>query len=179
MVFGFFRDRTNRRLIDRIHGEIMTAARQPSLYLDYGIADTLEGRFELFTAMAALTIRRLEMADEPGPSLAQDLTDAVFRHFDAALREMGVGDITVPKRIKKLAENFLGRSVAYRAALASDDPALYMQALARNVQGLAEPDSNSERLARFFRAADKMLAETPLARFEQGPVVFPDAQMIS
>ena len=67
-----------------------------------GVPDTFEGRFESLTLHAALLVRRLRAAEAPGPDMAQHLVDTVFRHFDRTLREMGVGDTTVPKRMKLL-----------------------------------------------------------------------------
>ena len=124
MIFGLFRGTANRRLIDRLHGEIVAAARDPVLFTQYGVADDLDGRFESVALHAALVLRRLNLLPPPGPQIAQDLADAVFQHFDIALREMGVGDISVPKRMKTLAEAFLGRAAAYDRALAAGHAAL-------------------------------------------------------
>ena len=101
-------------------------------YLEHGVADTFEGRFELLILHAGPVLKRLNEAEAPGPDLAQDLVDAIFRHLDAGLREMGVGDLAVPKRIKKLAEAFLGRSAAYDSAIGEGQEAVEA-ALSRNV----------------------------------------------
>jgi cytochrome b pre-mRNA-processing protein 3 len=178
MVFGFIRrSRSNARLIDRLHGEIMAAVRQASLYNDYGIADSFEGRFEVLALLASAVVRRLQQCAPPGPDLAQDLTDALFRHFDIALREIGVGDLSVPKRIKALAEAYLGRAKIYGAALAEPGESAIAAALARNVFGmpLAAQAPQAIRLAHYLRAVEAALAAVPLALFERGPVVFPAA----
>src|SRR4051812_10164704 len=87
MIFGLFRRSSNQAIIDRLHGEIMASARQPALFLDFGAPDTLEGRFEALTLIATLHVRRLMALGPPGPEIAQQLTDALFAHFDVALRE--------------------------------------------------------------------------------------------
>ncbi|WP_395665607.1 ubiquinol-cytochrome C chaperone family protein [Methylocella sp.] len=160
---------SSRRTVDRLHGAIVEAARAPALFLDYGAPDTLEGRFEMLTLHAALALRRLNAMAAPGPELAQDLVDAVFAHFDATLREMGVGDPSVPKRMKTLAEAFLGRSLAYETALG--DGARLEAALKRNVYAGA---GDAARLARYAQAARAALDVAPVEAFFEGRPPFPD-----
>ncbi|MGO9675222.1 MAG: ubiquinol-cytochrome C chaperone family protein [Methylocella sp.] len=169
MLSWLFRGSANRRLVDRLHGEIVAAARDPALYADYAIADTFEGRFEAMTLHATLVLRQLNAMAPPAPELAQDLANAIFSHFDATLREMGVGDAAVPKRMKTLAEAFLGRGVAYDQALRTGGTAL-AAVLARNVY--ADRDDGA-RLARFVETARSALAEAPFDAFADGPVPFP------
>lgn len=169
MLTWLFRGSANRRVVDRLHGEIVAAARDPALYADYAIADTFEGRFEAMTLHATLVLRQLNAMPPPAPELAQDLADAVFFHFEGSLREMGVGDAVVPKRMKTLAEAFFGRSLAYDEALRGGGSAL-ADSLARNIYvGRAD----GARLARFVEAARAALAAAPFAAFADGPVPFP------
>lgn len=150
----------------------MAAARRPALFLPpYGAPDTLEGRFDMLVLHAFLTIRRLAAMAAPGPQMAQDLSNHLFAALDRALREMGVGDLAVPKRIAKLAADYNGRRTAYEAALAQDEAAL-SAALARNVFGAADA-AVAAPLARYMRRAEAALAAAPLAAFETGPVPFP------
>ncbi|MGH6841384.1 MAG: ubiquinol-cytochrome C chaperone family protein [Methylocella sp.] len=169
MVFPIFRRSANRQMIDRLSGEIVAAARNPVLFADYGIEDSLEGRFEAVTLHAVLVLRRLNHMDPPAAEIAQDLTDAIFRSFEIALREMGVGDISVPKEMKIIARAFFGRARAYDRALNGGTPEL-VAAIARNVyDGREDPD----RLARYVETADKILAKVSLDVFTLGPVPFP------
>lgn len=155
-VFRLFRRSPNRDVIDRLHGEVMALARQPAFFAEYGVADTVEGRFEVLALVGALVVRRIEAMPDPGRDLAQDLTDSFFTHFDVALREIGVGDLTVPKKIKKMAQGWLGRGVAYREGLDQTDDAMLALGLARNVYGdetrAGEPQIL--RLARYARSLD-------------------------
>jgi cytochrome b pre-mRNA-processing protein 3 len=159
----------NARVIDRLHGDIMAAARHPALYLELGVPDSFEGRFEAFALLAILTIRRLAAMAPPGPDMAQDLTDAIFRHFDVMLREIGVGDLSVPKRVRALARAFMGRSHAYHGAL--QDDAAMASALSRNV-GSGEGDPGA--LLDYVRACTNMLEATSLGTFSTGPLRFPE-----
>ena len=175
MLSWLSRGGANRRLVDRLHGEIVAAAREPSLYTDYAIADTFEGRFEAMTLHATLVLRQLNAMAAPAPELAQELADAVFFYFEANLREMGVGDAVVPKRMKTLAEAFLGRGVAYDRALRAGAPAL-AATLARNVYA---DRADAGRLARYVEAARAALAQAPFAAFADGPVPFPKPASIN
>jgi cytochrome b pre-mRNA-processing protein 3 len=104
--------RANRTLIDQLHGKIVAAARRPALYAELGVPDTYDGRFEMVALHAGLVMRRLTGLSGMGEELAQELADSVFRHFDVALREIGIGDVAVPKRLKRMAEAFYGRNKA-------------------------------------------------------------------
>jgi cytochrome b pre-mRNA-processing protein 3 len=165
--------RANRILIDQFHGKIVAAARRPALYADLGAPDTLEGRFEMVTLHAGLALRRLNPIPGLGRDLAQDLADSVFRHFDDALREIGVSDVGVPKRIKRMAEAFYGRNKAYDEGLAEAGDDRLAAALARNIYGVKQA-ARAPELARYVRAAAAALDRIPLETFMRGEIEFPD-----
>jgi cytochrome b pre-mRNA-processing protein 3 len=174
MLSRLFRGSSNRRVIDRIHGEIVAAARNQLLFTDYGIEDTLEGRFEAVVLLSAVVVHKLQALPDPGPEVAQDVADALFRHFDIALREMGVGDTTVPKRMKTIAEAYLGRAKAYQDACAKHDCAkdrlALAAALSRNVYA---GKNDGVRLARYVGALSDRLDTLALDDFLNGPIPFP------
>lgn len=166
MVLSLFRRNASTALVERLYFQIVAAARRPVFFLPpYGAADTIEGRFEILTIHAFLVLRRLSALPAPAPDLAQDLTNRIFAGFDAALRESGVGDLTVPKRMKKLAGDFGGRNAAYARALDAGES--LEAAVARNVYGRAQVDG-TDRLAAWMRAADAALARATLRDFEMG-----------
>ncbi len=171
MIFGLFRRASNDAVIDRLYLAVVAASRQPALYADLRVPDTFEGRFESLSLHAILTLRRLQRCEAPGPAMAQHLVDTVFKHFDRTLREMGVGDTTVPKRMKTMAEAFGGRSAAYDAALRGGRETL-VEALARNVYA---GERDAVALADYVEAATAALAMTPLQAFLDGVPHFPDA----
>ena len=183
MIFALFRRSANARLIERLHGEIMAGVRQPALYVEYGVADTFDGRFELLVLLMVLFVRRLARMPAPGPDIAQELTDQMFAELDAAMREMGVGDLAVPKRIKKQAAAFLGRRNAYDGALDAEGMDELQAALARNVYGEAPEGVASAhaavRLARYVRAVDAALAGQSIEAIVRGPVALPAAADIA
>jgi cytochrome b pre-mRNA-processing protein 3 len=166
-MFNLFRRSANRALIDRLSGEIVAAARRPALFTEYGVEDSVNGRFEALTLLAALVLHRLP---PPGPEMAQDLTDAIFRSFDAALRESGVGDLSVPRQMKTFAAAFLGRAAAYNHALDGDAQEL-SAALFRNVY---EGQGNPDRLARYVKAAVAALDKAAFDDLFAAKMTFPD-----
>jgi len=155
----------------RADGEKLLAAvtqisRQPVFFGPERVPDTLEGRLEMMTLHASLVLTRLG-GDPNMAQLGQAFVDLLFRHFDAGLREAAVGDLTVPKRMRKLASSFYGRHEAYSAALRAEDRAALIAALARNVFG-AEPEAApfAARLAEYAQGTvRKQAAAAPEALF--------------
>ena len=128
--FRLFGKSAANEAADRILLAVSQAARAPDLYGEGRAPDTLTGRFELMTAFSAIALLRLKAAPE-ADRVGQIFTDRLFRHFDAGLREAGVGDLSVAKRMKALAGAFYGRLGAYDAAI-GDETAL-AAALSRNI----------------------------------------------
>ena len=149
-----FRRDPRRALIAALYARVAAAARQPGLYADLGVPDTIEGRFEALSVHMVLALRALRGKPDPAGDVARDLTDAFFRDMDASLREMGVGDTSVPKRMKTIAEAFYGRAGVYDAALDAGGEAALAAALGRNVCG---SDAPAQGLARYVLAADRDL----------------------
>jgi cytochrome b pre-mRNA-processing protein 3 len=116
-----------------LFGDLVAAARAPVAYLDYGVADDFEGRFERLTLIATLLLRRMRQLPPPAGAAAQELVDRIFAHLDDGLRRSGVGDLSVGKRMKKLAQGFYGRADAYTAALETGDELPLRAALSRNL----------------------------------------------
>src|SRR5271155_1344840 len=142
MIFAQWRSRrASKALIEQILGEIVAAARRPALYEALGAPDRLDGRFELLALHAGLVLRRLTTLGGLADSVAQDLVDSVFSHFDDTLREMGLSDIAVSKRLKSMGSAFYGRNAAYAAALDEGSASGLAAALARNVYRAPGPDA--------------------------------------
>jgi cytochrome b pre-mRNA-processing protein 3 len=136
--------------------QVTTASRNGALFGEGRVADTLDGRFELVALHAALALVRLRQAPE-ADAMAQAFVDALFRYLDSGLREDGVGDLAVPKRVHKLAGAFYGRADAYAEALGGDASAL-QSALTRNV--LAGP-AFAEALTRHVHALAAAQSDLP------------------
>lgn len=134
MIFGLFgRKKTNRRIVDDLYATLTEAARHPRFYEDMGAPDTVMGRFELVAIHMVLFLRSSAKGSPALKDLTQDIVDAFFQDLDHSIREIGIGDVGVPKRMKKLARMFYGRLEAYGSALDADDRAALAAALARNI----------------------------------------------
>lgn len=135
-------------------------ARLPELFDTCGIPDTLDGRFDALALHAALAIDRLRREPDGG-RLAQAFFDAMFRHLEVTLRELGAQDLGVGRRIKTMAEGLHGRALAYREALAGG-PAPLSEVLRRNAYGGRSPDAAAvSRLEAHVSQYARRLADTP------------------
>jgi cytochrome b pre-mRNA-processing protein 3 len=157
----FRRKNPHEAFASTIYARAAEAARAPILFQDCGIPDTLDGRFDSLALHAALMIDRLRQEPE-GEALAQAFFDAMFRHLDLTLREIGVQDLGVGRRIKIMAEGLHGRALAYRAALAGG-PTPLKDVLRRNAYGGRSPDDAEVAcLEAHVRDYAARLAGTPL-----------------
>jgi cytochrome b pre-mRNA-processing protein 3 len=174
MILRPFRRSPKTDSIAALYGAIVAQARLPMFYVEFGVPDTLEGRFDLIVLHLVLVLRRLGGAGERGADFGQRLFDAFCRDLDGNLREMGVGDLAVPKRMRQFAEAFYGRQAAYIAALVADGPRDFEKALARNILQAEDIDHRAARLARYARAADRQLDALDDADLLGGVADFPD-----
>jgi len=171
--FGLPRRGRHERTGFSLYAAAVAAAREPFLYLSLGVADTLDGRFDLVCLHAFLLVRRLQREAEPGPALAQAVFDAMFSDMDVSLREMGVGDLSVGRRMRAMWEAFNGRAHAYEAALAAGDAAALEAALVRNVwRGTVPADGCAAALARLVTAQAEYLDGQEFAALAGGTAVF-------
>jgi len=166
MMAGFLGRRGRREeTAHRLYEAVATASRQPALYREFEVPDTVAGRFEMLCLHAFFVLRRLKDLPPEGPRLGQALHDAMFLHLDWMLRELGIGDLSVGKKVKMLARNLYGRIAAYEEGLAGGDDRLEA-ALRRNVyEGAAPRPAAVVALAGYVRrnaAALSMLAREPV-----------------
>lgn len=152
-----------------IHERVVEVSRSEDLYGSDRAPDTLQGRLELVTAHAALCFLRLR-AEPEGRAVAQSFADILFRAFDAGLREAGVGDLTVPKKMRGIAKRFYGRLDAYAAALAPDAPPQALEAALARIVWREETHPFAGGLARRLRALHQRLAKAPLGALPEAAV---------
>src|SRR5512141_2902535 len=120
MIFPLFRRSARPGTISALYGAIVAQARLPGFYRDYAVPDTVEGRFELIVLHLALTLDRLAQ-DPVLRTLGQGVFDRFCQDMDHNLREMGIGDLAVPKEMQRMGEAYYGRAQAYQAALAAEE----------------------------------------------------------
>jgi cytochrome b pre-mRNA-processing protein 3 len=162
-----------RGTIEAIYGMIVTQAREPLFYRDLGVPDTVNGRFDLLLMHLWLVLRRLTSA-EAGKDLSQALFDHFCNDMDDNLRELGVSDLKVPKKMQAFGEAFYGRSAAYDMALTEGREAL-AQALCKNVLN-GENIEKACQLAAYAEAVMAALDRQDAAALMSGTFKFPSLE---
>ncbi len=159
-----------RGTIEAIYGMIVTQAREPLFYRALGVPDTVNGRFDLLLLHLWLVLRRLKTAGD-GSALSQAPFDHFCNDMDDNLREMGVGDLTVPKKMQAFGEAFYGRTAAYDLALTEGHEA-FAQALCKNILN-GEQLEQASRPATYAEAAMAAPEATDAAALLSGSAKFP------
>jgi len=163
-----------------LYGSIVAQARQPYFYSDLNVTDTLEGRYEMIIMHAFLLFHRLKGESENATELGQVVFDTMFKDFDRNLREMGVGDMGVGPRIKKMASSFYGRAGAYDKALEAGDNDDLEQVIARNVFNKTEPDRRVlKHLATYMRRNVEQLEGVSVETILDGKLCYVDLEALS
>ena len=175
MILRPFRRNAESRSIASLYGMIVAQARQPAFYADFGVPDTVQGRFDLIVLHLVLLLHRLDRAGDRGRLLGQRLFDAFCRDLDGNLREMGIGDLAVPKQMRRFGEAFYGRQAAYLAALEAPHAQAFENALARNIlqDGASELTAG---LARYGRAVIRELDAQEDIALMRGELAFPSPE---
>lgn len=159
-----------RRIAAELYGAIVAAAREPALFRDLGVPDSPMGRLESILLHLALVIDRLQAEGAPGQALAQALAEAYVSDMDDCLREIGIGDMGVPRRVKQAAGALYERHRTYAAALAASDDSALGRDLARH---LLERDGEtaSAELIGYVRHMHSALARQEASHLLAGEIV--------
>jgi cytochrome b pre-mRNA-processing protein 3 len=153
--------RRNREIIDALYVDLVQLARQPVLYEEGGVPDTVMGRFEALSVHVFLFLRRCRGDDALRP-VAQDVVDRFVADVDWSIRELGVGDPSVPKRMRKLAGMFYERVRTYDTALDEETGrGLLAEALRRRAVAPDAPEGAPAHLAAYMRKTSRRLAAVP------------------
>jgi cytochrome b pre-mRNA-processing protein 3 len=172
MLMSLFRKRPAQSVGDLLYAAVAAQARQPAFYTALGVADRIDARFELYTLHALLLILRLrdEDADGAGEGVeaAQSLFDSYVSALDNVLRELGVGDVSMARKMRTLGEALYGRMTAYETPLRTGDAAALSAGLARNVFE-SEDAERGAVLARYALAAREGLTAQPFAAVLKQP----------
>jgi cytochrome b pre-mRNA-processing protein 3 len=162
-----------------LYDAIVAQARQKAFYARLAVPDTVDGRFDMIVTHAMLVMRRLRQEGEAGAAIAQELFDHMFRDMDRSLRELGVGDMSIGKHIKKMARAFYGRAEAVERALEGSDADLDT-ALMANVFRKSEASPGQVRaLGDYLRAAAQRLSPLPFDDLRRGALAWPAVEAAS
>ncbi len=170
--FGLIGSRRHERAGFALYTSSVQAARDPLYFERLLVPDTLDGRFDLIGLFAALLIRRVRGLPSPGPALAQAVFDAMFADMDFSLREIGVSELSVGRKIRQMWEAFHGRAMAYEAPLAVGDGEALAEALGRNVWRGDAPPGSAEALSSVALAQDRALSAHTLEQLAGGDARF-------
>jgi len=171
MIMSLFRKDPNSELAQSIYNQIVDQARNPWFYDDCGAPDSVEGRFELLTIHVYLVLQRLKGQNKAANALSQKVFDVFFKNMDDSLREMGVGDLSVGKKIRAMAEAFYGRVGVYEAGLQNQSIIPLEDAVARNVFEAKEPEG-ALSIAHYIKDSWMALKSAPIEELMIGKISF-------
>ena len=157
MLQNLFRSRRRERPGQALYELVVRQAREPAFYTTLGVADRIDARFGLYTLHVLLLTMSLQDEGERGGEIGQDLFDTYVSALDHTLRELGVGDISVGKKMRKLAESMYGSMTAWEAPLRDGDAEALAIGLARNIYE-SETASDAAALAAYAVASRRSLA---------------------
>ncbi len=136
-MFKFIRQKRERvKKAQFLYERAFSQSRHKIFYTEMQVPDSFEGRFEMLSLHVFLVMRRLN--NESQNKTAQLLFDIMFKTIDKSLREIGIGDLGVPKHMKRMMQGFNGRAHSYEAAIYSNDQAALAEALSLNVYSVAQ-----------------------------------------
>lgn len=178
-MLSWLKDRTRLRHIGRdLYGSIVTQARRETFYAAWGVPDSMDGRLEVIILHVSLVLDRLVAEGEAGHKLGQALTEAFVTDVDDALRQIGVGDMGVPRRVKKATAALYERQDIYRKALLAAEPGALTEAIATLAEGEAfgggAAHIRTGQLAAYVASAARALARQDGASLLAGRVEFQD-----
>lgn len=170
-MFALFKKRNAyEQAAQAVYGQLLTRAKARIFYDGYGVPDNIEGRFEMVLLHAFLVLNRLVDEGQAGREFNQALFDVTFANMDQTLREMGIGDMGVPKRMKRMMQAFNGRMHAYTEAMITGD---IENALRRNVYAGAYVDAIAlEKMVDYMRISTAAMANQPASDILEGRKIF-------
>jgi len=171
MILSLFRKSTAPEPVYAIYRAIVAQSRQPKFYADWSVPDTVTGRFDMISLHLALLFRRLRGDNAGHKDFSQAVFDLFFKDMDRSLREMGAGDLAVPKKIQKMGNIFFGLLAALNEAMDRKDLLALEAVLSRNVfDDAIGPQVHA--LAEYLLAEDARLATQSADSIVGGTIVF-------
>jgi len=165
MIFNLFRKSVAPQAVEDAYRSIVAQSRQPVFYADWGVEDTVTGRFDMVSLHLALFLRRLSR-ESGARAFSQALVDVFFRDMDSSIRELGVTDLGVPKKVKTMGNMFYGLAGVLSPAVDSGVPANVEAVLVRNVYGAPAP--GAAQLAAYLLEHAQQLDGQSVAELTRG-----------
>jgi cytochrome b pre-mRNA-processing protein 3 len=166
MILGLFRKSVDAEAVYAIYSAIVAQSRQPHFYAEWGVPDTVTGRFDMICLHLALLFRRLR-GDAQAAAFSQAVFDLFFKDMDRSLREMGAGDLAVPKKVRKMGNVFYGLLAHLDPVLDARDADGVALLLSRNIFGV-EDAAAAAPLAAYLIAESDRLESSPVGEIVAG-----------
>lgn len=160
-----FTQKVNMTVVHELYNVVAQMARTPVFYQRFAVPDTVDGRYDLLCLMLSLFLFRVQLAQ---PETAQTLFDHCFKDIERGLREAGIGDLSVPKHMKKMLAAFYGRAAAYYEALEQQDTAGLAIVITRNLYN-NDAHAPAGSMAEWTRIAWQFLSQTDSKDFFAQP----------
>lgn len=174
MILNLFKSSPVSDIPNRLYGAVVAKARDPHLYGEWGVPDTVMGRFDMLALFVYLFARRMRQQGDPvATSLSQDVFDLLVADVDRALRELGIGDSSVPKKKKRMIRSFYGQIEDFDALLDRQDREGLALAVARRYMNADEKTSGAGMLADYMLAADRALQAADFEQFTRASFEWP------
>lgn len=167
MILRLFRKSAATEAVYAVYSAIVAQSRQPRFYAEWGVSDTVTGRFDMICLHLALLFRRLRSEDKQAAEFSQAVFDLFFKDMDRSLREMGAGDMAVPKKIQKMGKALYGLMAGLDDAMDRNDVAEVEAVLVRNVYD-GQSTSHAKELAVYVMDEAERLADQPAASIIAG-----------
>ncbi len=158
MILSLFKRKPDARAVGQVYASIVAQSRQEIFYARWDVPDTLNGRFDMISLHLSLLFQALRTSREQDRQFSQAVFDLFFKDMDRSLREMGVGDMAVPKKIQKMGELFYGMLSSLTGALEGNDREALVQTLSRNIYDGQTPPG-LDRLADYVLDLSGQFAE--------------------
>ena len=169
MIFGLLRKNPAADAVFAVYSALVAQSRQPRFYAEWGVPDSVTGRFDMICLHVALLFRRLRGEGKVAADFGQAVFDLFFKDMDRSLREMGVGDLSVPKKIKKMGSAFYGLLASVDAPIAHGDAAALEAVLVRNIYD-GQSATGAGDLAAYLLTESARLASLPTTEILAGRV---------
>ena len=169
MIFDFMRKRRNSDAVYAVYRAIVAQSRRPQFYAEWGVPDTVTGRFDMISLHLALLFRRCARESEASRTFSQNVFDLFFKDMDRSLREMGAGDLAVPKKVKTMSAMFFGLVDKVTRALDANDAEQLAEVLARNILS-GENSAGAMSLALYVIEQSQRLSRQPVEAILAGQI---------
>ncbi len=176
MILRWLRD-TTPDAVYTVYTALVEQARRPEFYTKTVVPDTIDGRFDMIVMHLVLFYRRMAVENVEARDFAQNVFDVFVKDMDRSLREMGVGDLSVPKKMKKIGESYFGRSEVYGGALDEADASALADAVNRNIFADGANEAAADQLASYMLRAEKALSDQSAEALMAGSVDWPELEV--